>query len=88
MREVGGPVPAGHELPPAFDVGVAADAKQIHMRVTGEARTRSEGVTRVERATVRDGLPDHLRRGERYTDVHTSYRVAAWLDEADECSDL
>ncbi|MGN6792849.1 MAG: hypothetical protein ACTHJW_10750 [Streptosporangiaceae bacterium] len=73
----------GKERPPAFELDAAADAEQIQFLVPGRTDTRSEGVALVEHKGQRSGLPDRVRPDACYTAVHASFRVAAWLEDAD-----
>ncbi len=76
-------MPAGKERPPAFELDVAAEAKHIRFLVPGRTRTHSEGVAPVDHIGQRRGLPDRVRQGARSTDVHATFRIAAWLVDAD-----
>jgi hypothetical protein len=60
----------------------AARAGEVRYHVPADTSTCTQGV-RDERTSQRDGLPQAPERGARYTDVRTSFRVAAWL----ECED-
>jgi hypothetical protein len=74
-------MPACKGRPPAFELDVAAEAKDIRLLVPGRVQTRSEGVTLV-RHSRRAGLPDQVLQGGRYADVRVSFRIAAWLEDA------
>jgi hypothetical protein len=76
-------MPAGKERPPAFELDVAAEAMYIRFLVPGRTHTHSEGVAPVDHTGQRRGLPDRVRQGARSTDVHATFRIAAWLVNAD-----
>ena len=59
-------------------------AGQIRYQVPPGTRTRTRGVRRADHTSRRDGMPQVPERGARYTDVSTSFRVAAWLEGDDE----
>lgn len=76
-------MPAARERRPAFELDVKADAKHIRFLVPGRTRTHTEGVAPVDRTGQRRGLPDRVRPGARSTDVRATFRIAAWLVDAD-----
>jgi hypothetical protein len=76
-------MPAGKERRPAFELNVAAEAKHIRFLVPGNTRTQSEGAAQVHHTGQRRGLPDRVRPGARSTNVHASFRIAAWLVDAE-----
>jgi len=59
-------------------------AGRIRYRVPPGTRTRTQGVQRADHASRRDGTPQVPERGAWYTDVSTSFRVAAWLEGDDD----
>ena len=75
-------MPAGKERPPAFELGVAAEAQHIRFLVPGRTHVRSEGVAPVDHIGQRRGLSDRVRQGSCCTDVHAAFRIAAWLVDA------
>jgi hypothetical protein len=81
--DIGGHMPAGKQRPPAFELDVAAEAKHIRFLVPGRTHTQSEGVAAVDHIGQRRGLADRVRPGARCTDVHATFRIAAWLVDAD-----
>jgi hypothetical protein len=76
-------MPAGKERPPAFELDVAAEAKHIRFLVPGRTHTHSEGVASIDHVGQRRGLPDGVRQGAGSTDVYATFRIAAWLVDAD-----
>jgi len=76
-------MPAGKERPPAFELNVAAEAQYIRFLVPGNTRTQSEGAAQVDHIGQRHGLPNRVRQGARSTDVHATFRIAAWLVDAE-----
>lgn len=70
------------KCPPTFELEVRARARQITFRVVGDVTWRTEGTARVERTGSRDGLPRPVLPHVRYTDVHVSAHVKAWLNES------
>jgi hypothetical protein len=76
-------MPAGKEGPPVFELDVAAEAKRIRFLVPGRTDTHSEGVAPVDHIRQRRGLPDRVRHGASSSDVHATFRIAAWLVDAD-----
>ncbi len=76
-------MPAGKQQPPTFELDVAAEAKRIRFLVPGRTHTYSEGVAPVDHIGQRRGLPDRVRHGDRSIDVHATFRIAAWLVDAD-----
>ncbi len=59
-------------------------AGQIRYHVPPGTRTRTQGVRRADHTSRRDGLRQVPERGVRYTDMSTSFRVAAWLEGDDD----
>jgi len=76
-------MPAGKDQPPAFELNVAADAKHIRFLVPANTRTQSEGAAQVDHIGQRRGLPGRVRQGARSADVHATFRIAAWLVDAE-----
>ena len=76
-------MPAGKEQPPAFELDVAAEAKHIRFLVPGRTHTHSDGVAPVDHIGQRRGLPDRVRQGARSAEVHATFRIAAWLVDAE-----
>lgn len=71
----------GEDRRPDFEFTVRARAREVTFRVVGDVEWRTEGTARVERADRREGLPRPLRPGSRYTDVHVSTQIKAWLED-------
>ena len=76
-------MPAGKGRPPAFELDVKAEAKHIRFLVPGRSHAHSEGVAPIDHIGQRRGLPDRVRQGARSTDVYATFRIAAWLVDAD-----
>ena len=76
-------MPAARERPPAFELDVKADAKHIRFLVPGRANAHTEGVAPVDHIGQRLGLPDRVRPGARSSDVRATFRISAWLVDAD-----
>lgn len=71
------------ERQPAFELDVAAEAKDIRFQVLCGLETHSEGLAPVEHVRQRRRLPSRVREGTRYTSVSASLRIAGWLEDAD-----
>lgn len=71
----------GPDRPPAFEIKLTARAREMIFRVVGEPEWHTEGTGRVERVRRRDGLPSRVQPHVRYTSVHISSHLKAWLGE-------
>ena len=72
------------DRPPAFELQVAARAREIIFRKVGDVTWRTESTGHVERIVRRDGLPSPVLPHTPYTDVHVSTHIKAWLKETGE----
>jgi hypothetical protein len=72
------------DRPPAFELQAAARAREITFHKVGDVTWRTENAGHVERTVQRDGLPSPIPPHTRYTDIHISTHIKAWLNETGE----
>jgi hypothetical protein len=68
---------------PAFELKVTARAREATFRKVCDVTWRTKGAGHVERTGRRDGLPSPVLAHTRYTDVHVSTHINAWLTKPD-----
>ena len=69
------------DRPPAFELQAAARAREITFHEVGDVTWRTANTGHVERTGQRDGLPSPIPPHTRYTDIHISTHIKAWLNE-------